>query len=115
MAVLAGREPCGSSGHAPQARGRQEQGGRRHYGEKWQRRDPSQLPNPVFFHSDELVVYCSAMAARFSTGLICHPIKTGQRWYTAEWESVSLLCSSKDGGDKKKGSDRQIRGKTEHL
>ncbi len=39
-------------------------------------------PNPVFFHSDELVVYCSAMAAWFCTGLICHPIKTGQHWHT---------------------------------
>lgn len=80
MAVLAGHEPCGSSGHAPQASGRLEQGGRRHYGEQWQ--GSFAPPNRVFFHSGKLVVYCPAMAAWFSIGLICHPIKTEQHWYT---------------------------------
>lgn len=32
-------------------------------------------PDPVFFYLDDLVVYCSAVAAWLSTGLICHPMK----------------------------------------
>lgn len=42
----------------------------------------SEGPKPVFFHSGGLLVYCSAVAAWVSTGIICHPIKTGQHWYT---------------------------------
>lgn len=39
------------------------------------RRGSFAAPNLVFFRSGELVVYCLAVAAWFSTGLICHPIK----------------------------------------
>lgn len=72
-------------------------------------------PNPVFFHSGGLVVYCSAVAAWFSTGIICHPIKNRTALVHAEWESVSLLCSSKDAEDKREETDRQMWRKREHL
>ena len=73
--------------------------------------------NLVFFRSGELVVYCLAVAAWFSTGLICHPIKNRTGLVDTEWESASLLCSSKkDGEDKsEKQSDWQIRQEREHL
>lgn len=119
MAVLAGHEPCGSSGHAPRAGG----GGRRQEA-GWEgesggggRRGSFAAPNLVFFRSGELVVYCLAVAAWFSTGLICHPIKKRTALVDTEWESASLLCSSrKDGEDKtEKQSDWQIRQEREHL
>lgn len=34
--------------------------------------------SPVFPPSNTVVVYCSAVAAWSSSGLICHPVKTGQ-------------------------------------
>lgn len=80
MAVLAGHEPFKSSGHTPKARERQEQGGREALWRAVAAKGSFAAPNLVFFHSDERVVYCSAMVAWFSTGLICHPIKTGQHW-----------------------------------
>ena len=57
------------------------------------------------------------VAAWFSTGLICHPIKKRTALVDTEWESASLLCSSKkDGEDKtEKQSDWQIRQEREHL
>lgn len=56
MAVLAGHEPFKSSGHTPKARERQEQGGRRHYGEQWQRRDPLQLLT-LYFSTQTSVLF----------------------------------------------------------
>lgn len=107
MAVLTGHEPCGSSGHAPQARGRQEQGGGKAVWRAAALKGSFTAPNPVFFHSGELVVYFSAVAAWFSTGLICHPIKkqdtTGR---TRSRSQKSLLCLSKDGEDEKKDDVR---------
>lgn len=81
------------------------------------RRGSFAAPNLVFFRSGELVVYCLAVAAWFSTGLICHPIKKRTALVDTEWESASLLCSSKkDGEDKtEKQSDWQIRQEREHL
>lgn len=73
-------------------------------------------PGPVFFHSDELVVYCSAMAAWFSTGLICHSIKTGQHWCRqsgSQWACYALARMGKIR--RKRARDRQIRWKREHL
>lgn len=62
-------------------------------------------PNLVFFHSGNFLVYCSAVAAWFSTGLICHPIKNRTALVHTERESVSLLCSSEDGEDERKEKD----------
>lgn len=72
-------------------------------------------PNPVFFHSGGLVVYCSAVAAWFSTGLICHPIKTGQHWYTQSGSQWACYVLARMGEDKRKEKDRQIWRKGEHL
>lgn len=55
-------------------------------------------PYSVFFHSGERLVYYAAVTPRLSVGLICHPIKKNRTALVQmEWESVSLLCSSKDG------------------
>lgn len=71
------------------------------------RRGSFAAPNLVFFRSGELVVYCLAVAAWFSTGLICHPIKKRTALVDTEWESASLLCSSKkDGEDKTEKTER---------
>lgn len=43
------------------------------------------------------------------------PHKTRTALVHTEWESVSLLCSSRDGEDEKKEKDSQIRRKMEHL
>lgn len=62
--------------------GRQEQGGEE---------DPFAAPNPVLFHSAELLVYSSAAAARLSTGLICHPIKSRTALVHTEWGVGELV------------------------
>ena len=56
---------------------------------------PLQLLTLCFSTQEGLLFTARRWQAWFSTGLICHPVK--KCWYT-EWESVSLLCSSKAGG-----------------
>lgn len=66
----------------------------------------SEGPKPVFFHSGGLLVYCSAVAAWFSTGIICHPIKTGLHWYTqsgSQWACYVLARMGKIRGKRKIG------------
>lgn len=71
-------------------------------------------PKPVFFHSGSLVVYCSAAAAWFFTGIICHPIKKGLHWYTQSGSQWACYVLARMGKIRGKEKDRQIWRKREH-